>query len=153
MTNTPPPGWYQNAHGMVQWWDGSQWGALHQAELASDTAREWAGKGAGLITGAAGGLAIFLLTLAWRACGPAPLGPKTTHVHVWPFEPSTYSHPVEGQLYCVPAFGGDGTMTGLVLALIWVVVCFVVGAVRDARKKAIAKRLITTRLFGGSPPA
>lgn len=24
----PPPGWYQNPHGRVQWWDGVAWGAL-----------------------------------------------------------------------------------------------------------------------------
>jgi TM2 domain-containing membrane protein YozV len=25
MTTPPPPGWYPNAHGQPQWWDGRQW--------------------------------------------------------------------------------------------------------------------------------
>lgn len=25
---TPPPGWYPNAHGQQQWWDGRGWGPL-----------------------------------------------------------------------------------------------------------------------------
>jgi hypothetical protein len=26
MTNSPPPGWYQDPQGVTRWWDGAQWG-------------------------------------------------------------------------------------------------------------------------------
>ncbi|MFN7148705.1 MAG: DUF2510 domain-containing protein [Microthrixaceae bacterium] len=26
MTNSPPPGWYQDPDGVTRWWDGTQWG-------------------------------------------------------------------------------------------------------------------------------
>lgn len=28
MAHTPPPGWYRNPHGHMQWWDGQRWGQL-----------------------------------------------------------------------------------------------------------------------------
>ncbi|WP_198147858.1 NINE protein [Microbacterium sp. XT11] len=32
--NTPPPGWYPNQQGHMQWWDGHQWGQLAHAPSA-----------------------------------------------------------------------------------------------------------------------
>ncbi|WP_346057720.1 DUF2510 domain-containing protein [Leucobacter alluvii] len=37
-SSTPPPGWYTNANGQAQWWDGTRWGVLASApEVASST--------------------------------------------------------------------------------------------------------------------
>ncbi len=59
MSETPPPGWYQDPEGTTRWWDGQQWGeaappaAPPAPHPGQDPARPYGSSGSGLDAGVA----------------------------------------------------------------------------------------------------
>jgi hypothetical protein len=104
----------------------------------TDRATEWSGKVFGLATGLVGGIAVWLLSQAWRVCSADQFGPKTDYILSDPFAsmatPATLS---TSGLYCQSALGSD-----LIAVLPWIVGVvlglggYFVGDALDKRKVA-----------------
>lgn len=74
----------------------------------SDYASEWPGRLFGAATGLGAAVALWLISLSWRACGPERFGPKADVGFTNPFDPmETRGGLVGMDQYCTSVLSGD----------------------------------------------